>query len=142
MATEKFSGTKIRMKIFVSKRKIFVSGAKISVKFENPNEIFVGGENLSGKILIDSKNPVKVTKLIVILKGETKIEWNEENGMQKFSDFKEDFRSELDLTKNLEDLISEDSQLFQGNCSIPFQFKVAFFLQINFFQNFWGSLNI
>lgn len=44
--------------------------------------------------------------------------------LEKFGDYKQHVYAEHDLTKTLEQLIDDESKLFEGNCSVPFHFKL------------------
>lgn len=112
---------------------------KISVEFDHPDQVYIGGEDLNGTVVINSNYPVKVTKLFVILNGETKVEWTHDNGLQKFGDYKQNIHVKHDLTKTLENLIAEDSQLFEGNCSVPFHFKLPENLPSSVESTFGGT---
>lgn len=44
--------------------------------------------------------------------------------VEKFGDYKQHIYAEQDLTETLEELIDDESKVFQGNCTIPFHFQL------------------
>jgi len=103
------------------------TATNISVEFDHPDRVYISGDDLHGNINLSSHYPIKITKLLVILNGETNVEWAEEpilRSLEKFGDYKQHVYAEHDLTQTLEKLIDEDSKLFKGNCTVQFHFKL------------------
>lgn len=109
---------------------------RFEITFNNPEEAFFAGQEISGKVIIENKEPKKANEILLEIKGRARTYWTKHSGKSRKhcsrSDpyFLEQFNT--GYTHNLQEEGGKDRILPAGRHEIPFSYTLPKTLPTSF----------